>query len=69
MLTGQFTKHLILSEPLEAIERNVTIHIHPNFTLSNLKNDLAILRLNTMVPLGQYPTIGTVCLPSKLIHL
>ncbi|CAG9810172.1 unnamed protein product [Chironomus riparius] len=53
------------SEPLDAIERNVTIHIHPGFNLKNLRNDIAILRLNSLVPLGQYPTIGTVCLPRK----
>ncbi|XP_070506196.1 mucin-5AC-like [Chironomus tepperi] len=55
------------SEPLESIERNVTIFIHPNFTLPNLKNNIAILRLNSMIPLGQYPTIGTVCLPNTTL--
>lgn len=30
----------------------------------NLKNDVAVLRLAAAVPLGQTPTIATVCLPS-----
>ncbi|KAL7011144.1 hypothetical protein ACKWTF_014118 [Chironomus riparius] len=55
------------SEPLDALERNVTIHIHPGFNLKNLRNDIAILRLNSLVPLGQYPTIGTVCLPNTTL--
>jgi len=46
----------------------VTIYIHPNFTISNLRNDIAILRLSSFIPLGQYPTIGTICLPSEFIN-
>ena len=44
-----------------------SIMIHPNFTAKSLKNDIAIIKLPSAVPLGQLPTIGSVCLPSKMI--
>lgn len=43
------------------------IFIHPQFNAANLKNDIAILRLSSAVPLGQTPTMATVCLPSNQI--
>lgn len=43
------------------------IFIHPQYVASNLKNDIAILRLATSVPLGTSPTIGTACIPSILL--
>lgn len=56
------------SEPIPAQEFFVTrIFIHPQFNSANLKNDIAILRLSSAVPLGQTPTITTVCLPSNQI--
>ena len=40
------------------------IFVHQQFVASNLRNDIAVLRLANVVPLGQTPTIGTICLPS-----
>ncbi|XP_055852099.1 phenoloxidase-activating factor 2 isoform X1 [Episyrphus balteatus] len=42
----------------------LSVYIHPNFNKDNLQNDVAILRLSTLVNLGQKSTIGTVCLPT-----
>lgn len=42
--------------------------IHPSFNGGNLKNDVAILRLATAVPLGQFPTIATACLPTSTFY-
>lgn len=52
------------TEPLPAQEYLVSkIFIHPTFNPTNLMNDVAILRLNIAVNLGQLPTITTACLP------
>lgn len=57
------------SEPIPAQEFMVSrISIHPEFVATNLRNDVAVLRLASNVPLGQTPTIGTVCLPSTQIY-
>ncbi|XP_058450708.1 phenoloxidase-activating factor 2-like isoform X2 [Malaya genurostris] len=53
------------SEPIPAQEYNVVkIFIHPSYTSSNLKNNIAMLRLSSAVNLGTTPTITTACLPS-----
>lgn len=39
---------------------------HPNFTVSNLKNNIAVIRLPTALALGQVPNVQNICLPSKL---
>lgn len=53
------------NEPYAAQEFIVSrIFIHPNYNAGNLKNDIAILRLATVVPLGNTPVIGTGCLPA-----
>lgn len=53
------------NEPIQPLQQVVArIFVHPNFNSANLKNDVAILRLTTPVALGQYPTIGTACLPT-----
>ena len=53
-------------EPLPYIEYPVnTVNIHPGFNIKTSQNDIAVLSLSVLVNLGQYPTIGTVCLPSK----
>lgn len=42
------------TEPFGALEYNVArIFIHPQYTASNLRNNVAILRLATQVNLGQ----------------
>lgn len=52
------------TEPLPAQEFLVRkIFIHPSFNPNNLHNDVAVLRLAVPVPLGQFPTITTACLP------
>lgn len=43
------------------------IFTHPQYSSSSLANSIAILRLSPVVPLGQYPTISTGCLPSTFI--
>jgi Trypsin len=56
------------TEPIAAQEYNVQrIFVHPQFTAGNLRNNVAILRLVSPVPVGQTPTITTACLPSTLI--
>lgn len=53
------------SEPLPAQEFIVSrVTIHPNYNAANLKNDVAILRLATPVPLGNNPVIASGCLPA-----
>lgn len=50
------------TEPIAAQEYLVTrVFIHPQFTASNLRNNIAILRLASAVPLGQTPSISPVC--------
>lgn len=41
------------------------IFVHPQYIAASLRNDIAILRLATAVPLGVTPTIGTACLPAN----
>lgn len=56
------------SEPIQAQEFIVSrIFIHPQFAAASLRNDIAILRLVSAVPIGITPTIGTVCLPANQI--
>lgn len=56
------------TEPIPAQEFQVVrIFVHPQYTASNLRNDVAILRLQTPVQLGQVPTITTACLPSTVL--
>ncbi|XP_055611765.1 phenoloxidase-activating factor 2 isoform X2 [Uranotaenia lowii] len=53
------------SEPIPAQEYTVVkIFIHPSYTATNLKNDIAMLRLSSAVNLGTTPTITTACLPA-----
>lgn len=53
------------SEPIAYQEFQVARYfIHPSFNPLNLKNDVAVLRLATNVPLGVTPTIATACLPA-----
>lgn len=55
-------------EPLGYIERNVeTVMFHPQYMPASLKNTIALLKLETRMPIGRYPTIGTACLPRKLL--
>lgn len=56
------------TEPIAAQEYFVSrIFTHPSFTATNLKNDVALLRLSTPVTLGTTPTITTACLPNTLV--
>ncbi|KAG5667068.1 hypothetical protein PVAND_015068 [Polypedilum vanderplanki] len=55
-------------EPLPTLDINANFYIHPNFTVSNLKNDIAIIRLEKPVILGQYPHIGSICLPNTTLN-
>lgn len=49
------------SEPIPAQEYQVSrVFVHPQYTASNLRNNIAILRLGANVPLGQTPSITTV---------
>lgn len=57
------------NEPLPYKEYTVKMtYVHENYTASNLKNNIAICRLEKMVPLGRYPTIATACLSSKFFR-
>ncbi|KAG5667069.1 hypothetical protein PVAND_015069 [Polypedilum vanderplanki] len=55
------------TEPFPALTINATFAIHPNFTVPNLKNNIAIITLSQRVPLGKYPTITNICLPNMNI--
>uniref|UniRef100_A0A336KPT0 CSON012726 protein n=1 Tax=Culicoides sonorensis TaxID=179676 RepID=A0A336KPT0_CULSO len=73
--TGRFLKVRLgewdassTTEPIPAQEFTVSrIFIHPNYVASNLRNNVAILRLATRVNLGQVPTITTACLTTSVI--
>ncbi|XP_062714534.1 phenoloxidase-activating factor 2 isoform X2 [Aedes albopictus] len=53
------------SEPFAALEYTVTkFFVHPSYNAANLQNDIAMLRLSAVVPLGVTPTITTACLPA-----
>ncbi|KAG5667070.1 hypothetical protein PVAND_015070 [Polypedilum vanderplanki] len=41
--------------------------IHPNYNSKNLKNDIALIKLQTKAPLGKLPTISNICLPNLSI--
>jgi hypothetical protein len=43
--------------------------IHPNFSSSNLRNNIAVIRLSTPAPLGRFPHINNICLPSRVIFM
>lgn len=48
-----------------AQRRTVTaMRIHPSFSATTLRNDIAVLRLNTPISLGYQINVGTACLPS-----
>lgn len=56
-------------EPVPPQEYNVArIFVHPSYTASNLRNNIAILRLVNPVSLGTVPTITTACIPSTLVN-
>lgn len=56
------------AEPLAAQEFFVQrIFVHPQYSSANLRNNIALLRLSSAVPLGLVPTITTACLPSNLL--
>lgn len=58
----------VSTEPIAAQEFFVSrIFVHPSYISSSLRNDIALLRLSSPVPLGVTPTISTVCLPSNQI--
>lgn len=53
------------TEPIRAQDFAVSrITTHPSFSNTNLKNDVAVLRLSNAVVLGTTPTITTACLPA-----
>lgn len=48
------------------IKSTKQIFVHPKYDDKNLFNDIAIVRLDTSVPLAESPNINTACLPTKL---
>lgn len=44
------------------------IILHPKFNIRNLQNDIAILQVDTQVPLGLLPSIAPACLPDSPIN-
>lgn len=58
------------NEPIPAVEvQTATIFIHPKYNAKNLQYDIALIRLASNAPLGEYPTITNICLPSKNLDL
>jgi hypothetical protein len=56
------------TEPIQSQSFSVSrIFIHPQVNTQNLKNNVAIVRLNTFVSFGQTPTIAPACLPNSTI--
>jgi hypothetical protein len=43
-----------------------SIRVHPQFDNRTARNNIAIFRLSQNVDLGEFPTIGTACLPSMI---
>lgn len=55
------------TEPLQFQEFPVLeAMVHPNYTVANLKQNVAILTTNGAIPFGQIPTINNICVPSEL---
>ncbi|KAL7301832.1 hypothetical protein TKK_0005439 [Trichogramma kaykai] len=53
------------SEAYRDINVNVArIVLHPNFNSANLENDVAVIKLNGLVPIASYPNINTACRPA-----
>ena len=51
-------------EPLKAFDYAVSaVLINPYYNNVTLTDNIALLVLASTVPLGQYPNIGTACLP------
>lgn len=42
----------------------VSMRIHPNFSSTTLRNDIAVLRLNQPISLGYQVNVGTACVPT-----
>lgn len=55
--------------PLPRLELNASFVMHPQFILKNLRNNIAVLTFESPVPLGKYPTITNMCIPSKKNYL
>lgn len=56
---------LSLIEPYAYVQAQVaSITVHPGFNPSNLENDLAVIRLNGVVNIANYPNINTACRPT-----
>lgn len=55
------------------MEFNVSrVFVHPRYSSINLHNNIAVMKLNSAVPIGQFPTISLACLPGLkilLLHL
>lgn len=52
------------NELLPFMELNVSrVTLHEGYVASTLKNSIAMLRLDSNVPLGRFPTIAPACLP------
>lgn len=52
----------------KAFEINTSnIIYHPKYNPKNLKYDLAIIQLAAPAPLGVFPTLTNICLPSKIL--
>ncbi|XP_063992387.1 phenoloxidase-activating factor 2-like [Diachasmimorpha longicaudata] len=55
-------------EPNPYVEfRPKSMVIHPNFVVSTLQNDVAVIRLNGVAPITTAPNINTACLPTAMV--
>lgn len=55
-------------EPFPDVEINaVAVITHPRFKPSNMQYGLSVIRLASPAPLGVFPTITNICLPSTPI--
>ncbi|KAG7187937.1 hypothetical protein KM043_013899 [Ampulex compressa] len=55
------------SEPNPYQEYTISrVFQHRNFNSQNLQNDIAVLRLNSSVPISTAPNINTICLPTAI---
>ncbi|XP_058802891.1 phenoloxidase-activating factor 2-like [Phymastichus coffea] len=56
------------TEPYQPVSVNVArVVLHPNFNSVNLDNDVAVIRLNGVVPIASYPNINTACKPTAAV--
>ncbi|XP_014216409.1 trypsin-like [Copidosoma floridanum] len=54
------------TEPFKFVQALVAkITVHPNFNPTTLENDVAVIRINGVIPIASYPNVNTACKPTS----